>query len=454
MSEKKKRVSKYQRMHVDANEFKKQQVVNEEGIKRLQKFQNISVHLNGEKDDPKVKVFNVASFEEDFVKDSSIVEVEVVEKAEVVVANTTDTVEYEEKEEIKPSKRRKKTRKERWHNFGMGFFTFCNVCALICFFVVYGPFYQVRDWFVTTAMTTMSKKFLANVLYSNATIQEVLATNITIEPNQVMDSNAISIGNLEAPTVYSSIYEEQVLKRDEGNDLYKVIRLDEDGYKGYITFVYDPTAIQLSVTKYLGTIGQFVTTHAKQNNAAVAINGGGFVDIGGKGTGGLPAGYVYKDGKIVWSRKRDGRWGGGTIGFSKDGVLILTKSTGKKALEEGVYNGVDFGPFLIVNGVSASFSGNAGFGIQPRTVIGQRKDGIVVFLTVDGRSTKSTGISLNKATAIMERYDVYNAANLDGGASTVLAVEGKLMNKPVAHSVSGEREVPTAWIVVPHAEAE
>jgi len=269
-----------------------------------------------------------------------------------------------------------------------------------------------------------------------------------------MDSSAISIGNLQEPEVYSSIYEEQVLKRDEGNDLYKVIRLDEDGYKGYITFVYDPTTIQLAVTKKLGTIGQFVTSFAKDYNAAVAINGGGFIDVGGMGSGGQPTGYVIKNGKIVWSRQRGKSWGGGTIGFNKEGVLILTKKQGKKALEEGIYNGVDFGPFLIVNGKSAEVAGNGGWGVHPRTVIGQRKDGIVVFLTVDGRSTKSLGIDLNTAIEIMERYDVYNAANLDGGASTVLAVEGKLMNKPVAYSASGEREVPTAWVVVPHATGE
>ncbi|MBR5794565.1 MAG: hypothetical protein IKY26_00295, partial [Erysipelotrichaceae bacterium] len=372
MSEKKSRVSRYQKLHVDANEFKKQQVVNEEGIKRLQRFQNLD--LNDEKGIvdvnksastknemqmmesfannvvrsrvQKSKVFVIEEntleepiqpiieevekpiieevvslddimsesildstceeistdlfepvfieeelinevikktgedttmledlketlaveemqeivieeVEEDYIIDEIIeedyVEVEVIDKDDIVVVETVETVAYEEKEEIKPSKRRKKTRKERWHNFGMGFFTFCNVCALICFFVVYGPFHQVRDAFVTTAMSSMTKKFLANVLYSNATIQDVLATNITIEPNEVMDSNAISIGNLQAPEVYSSVYEEQILKRGEGEDLYKIVRLDEDGYEGYAVFVYDPTKIGIATTKNLGS---------------------------------------------------------------------------------------------------------------------------------------------------------------------------------------------------------
>lgn len=113
-----------------------------------------------------------------------------------------------------------------------------------------------------------------------------------------------------------------------------------------------------------------------------------------------------------------------------------------------MYNAVDFGPFLIVNGKSAEVSGNGGWGIHPRTVIGQRKDGIVVFLTIDGRSASSIGVDLNVAIEIMERYEVYNAANMDGGASTTLVIDGKVKNKPVGWSSTRERQVPTAWMVV------
>ena len=177
------------------------------------------------------------------------------------------------------------------------------------------------------------------------------------------------------------------------------------------------------------------------------INGGGFVDVGGHGDGGHPTGYVIKEGKIVWSRQRGPSWGGGTIGFNQEGVLILTKKQGKKAIEEGIYNGVDFGPFLIVNGKSAEVSGNGGWGVHPRTVIGQRKDGIVVILIIDGRSRTSLGIDLNTAIEIMERYDVYNAANLDGGSSTTLVVKDKIINNPTSTTNSGQRYLPIALVV-------
>ena len=340
-----------------------------------------------------------------------------------------------------------KKKSSKWYKFGIGFFTFCNICALICFFLAYGPFSYLRDLFVTTAMRTMTHKYLANVLYSTETIQTILANNITLEPDEIMDASEIKIGQIEEPEVYSSIYEEHVLKKDEGNDLYKIIRIDEKGYKGWITFIYDPTKVQLAVTKDLGKVGERVTAMAKRTNAKVAINGAGFMDYA-INPGGHPTGYVIKDGKIVWSRNRGGNWGGGTIGFNQDGVMLLLKDRGKAAVKKGVYNGVDFGPFLIVNGKSGEVKGNGGWGIHPRTVIGQRKDGIVIFLTIDGRTTESIGIGLNDVIEIMKRYDAYNVANLDGGSSTVLVVDGKVKNNPVAFTNTGERGVATAWIVV------
>ena len=340
-----------------------------------------------------------------------------------------------------------KPKSSKWYKIGIGFFTFCNICALICFFVAYGPFNYVRDMFVTTAMRTMTHKYLANVLYSTDTIQEILANNVTLEPDEVMDASEIQIGNIQESDVYANLYEEQVLKRDEGNDLYKIVRIDENGYKGWITFIYDPTKVQLAVTKDLGKVGERVTAMAKRTKAVVAINGAGFMDYA-INPGGHPTGYVIKEGKIVWSRKRGGSWGGGTIGFNEDGVMLLLKERGKAAVNKGVYNGVDFGPFLIVNGKSGEVKGNGGWGIHPRTVIGQRKDGIVIFLTIDGRSTSSAGIGLSDVIKIMQRYDAYNVANLDGGSSTVLVVDGKVKNNPTAYTDTGERGVATAWIVV------
>ena len=89
-----------------------------------------------------------------------------------------------------------------------------------------------------------------------------------------------------------------------------------------------------------------------------------------------------------------------------------------------------------------------GFGIWPILDIGQRKDGIVIMLTIDGRGANgSNGASMVELTEVLLRYGVYNACNLDGGGSTVLVEKGKLINSPVSYQGAGERNVLNAVIL-------
>lgn len=95
--------------------------------------------------------------------------------------------------------------------------------------------------------------------------------------------------------------------------------------------------------------------------------------------------------------------------------MYLGKISTSRAIEFGIRDAVEFGPFLIVNGKSSFINGNGGYGVHPRTAIAQRKDGIVLFLVIDGRSLKSKGADMNDLVKILLRYHAYNAANLDGG---------------------------------------
>ena len=68
----------------------------------------------------------------------------------------------------------------------------------------------------------------------------------------------------------------------------------------------------------------------------------------------------------------------------------------------------EFGPFLVVNGKSSFIYGNGGYGIQPRSVIGQRKDGVVLLLVIDGRRIDSMGAGLDDVSNIMIKYHEWN----------------------------------------------
>lgn len=296
-------------------------------------------------------------------------------------------------------------------------------------FLLYGPFSGFRDWLVTTAMTTLNHQYFATWFYDEETIQAVMNNNAVIESGESTNTDEVEIVTYIKEQEYANEYEEAILKKDEDNSLYKIINIKGDGYTGYLVAVYDPSKISVCVTKYLGTKGQYLVDMAKENNAVVAINGGGFIDPNYNSLGGIPQGTVIKDGKIISNRSYNKS--GGIIGFTEDNKLLLGKMTAQQALNKGIRDAVTFGPFLIVNGKPSFIKGNGGWGTAPRTAIGQRQDGIVLFLVIDGRMVGRPGADMVDLTEIMQNYGAYNAANLDGGTSCGLVVNGELINDPI-----------------------
>lgn len=322
-----------------------------------------------------------------------------------------------------------------------------DLLAIVFLFFTYGPVSYFRNLWITTSMTTMNHRYLANVFYSKDTIYEVLSQNYIKEIEENTDAGLIHFGQIVEQEQYESIYEEQILKKENKDDAYKVVPLSGSGYKGHMVVIYDPSRIQLEVTQYLGTRGELLTEMSKRLKFQVGINAGGFADAGGVGSGGTPTGTVIQNGKIVY-RGVDTGWGGGLIGFTNDNILMLTKDSPEVAIQNGMRDAVEFGPFLIVNGKRAIARGNGGWGISSRTVIAQRQDGIVLLIAIDGRQPGySLGIDMVEMTNLLIRYKAYNAANLDGGASTDLVIQQQLFNKPCAYSSNGERWIPNAWVL-------
>lgn len=313
-------------------------------------------------------------------------------------------------------------------------------------FLLYGPYSGFRNWLITTAMTTLNHQYFATWFYDDETIEHVLDNNAVIESGESTNTEEVELVAVIDNQTYENEYEEAILKKDEGNELYKVIDIKGKGYTGHLVAVYDPSKISVCTTKYLGNKGQYLVDMAKDNNAVVAINGGGFYDPNYNSLGGTPQGTVIKNGKLITNRKYTKS--GGIIGFTNDNKFILGKMTAKEALAKGVRDAVTFGPFLIVNGKPSFIKGNGGWGTAPRTAIGQRKDGIVLMLVIDGRMIGRPGADMVDLTEIMQKYGAYNAANLDGGTSCGLVVNGKLINDPVnGNGKHKTRMIATGFIV-------
>ena len=242
--------------------------------------------------------------------------------------------------------------------------------------LLYGPWHGFRDWLITTAMTTLSHQWMATTFYSDETIQSVLSENAVIETGESTNTEEVEIVAVLEEEVYENEYEEAILKKDEGNDLYKVIDIKGEGYTGHLVAIYDSSKISVCTTKYLGTKGQYLVDMANDNEAVVAINGGGFIDPNYNSLGGVPQGIVIKDGKIISNKSY--KKSGGIIGFTEDNKLLLGKMTAQEALNKGVRDAVTFGPFLIVNGKPSFIKGNGGWGTAARSAIGQRWYSIIL----------------------------------------------------------------------------
>ena len=173
------------------------------------------------------------------------------------------------------------------------------------------------------------------------------------------------------------------------------------------------------------------------------INAGGLADDAA-GTGAMPVGLLMTNGE-TFQNGLSNYEALSICGFTQDNKLYVNDYITKSEVEAlNLRCAISFGPVMIVNGQPRISSGS-GWGIQPRTCIGQRQDGAVLFLVIDGRQTDSLGATLKNAQDILLNYGAYNAFNLDGGASSTMVFDGALVNKP--SDIAGERYVPTAFIV-------
>ena len=324
-----------------------------------------------------------------------------------------------------------------------------DILVAVCFFVTYG-LTSFKNTIIASAMGTKTHQWIAYMFYSQDDINKVMAAETYIPFDEDTDLSAITIDTRERKT-YDNEYDEQILTRDEGNSDYKVIPLTVAGkYKAWIVAIYDPSKVVLMHSKVFNQNGQGkepVISMAKRYGASVGINAGGFVDMG-RGSD-IPVGYVIKDSKVIWS---DSNNKGNIIGMSKDNKLMLVNATGEEAVNMGMRDGIEFGPFLIVNGKKIQYAGEAvgGYSRASRVAIAQRRDGIVLFFVTKGYTHGWGGVTMGEMADFLEKYGAYNAANLDGGTSATLVVNNQVINSPV--NISGEaanggigRYVVTSW---------
>ncbi|QHT59017.1 phosphodiester glycosidase family protein [Paenibacillus lycopersici] len=229
----------------------------------------------------------------------------------------------------------------------------------------------------------------------------------------------------------------------------QVEKISTAKFKGFIMYVHDPKMIRVATTNVVGS-GETVLSMVKRTGAIAGVNGGAFDDPNWDGNGFRPAGIVMSGGKVLY--KGDGMQAPvNVVGIDKNGLMVAGRYKPSQLLDMGVTDAVTFQPKFIVNGKGLIKNEADGWGIAPRTVMAQQKDGTILFVVIDGRQPGySVGATLYDIQKILLEKNVVTAANLDGGSSTVLVKDDEVVNKP--SSQYGMRYLPSAFLVFDHPE--
>jgi exopolysaccharide biosynthesis protein len=327
---------------------------------------------------------------------------------------------------------------------------------------------ELRDTWVETAMTTADHQWLAERFFPQTVIDNIMSKQVTTDGivtapdatinvkhddkptntdnGKVNDSgNAISISNpVEEITIKPGDKDElgnKILIYDKAQDI-KIVEISGLSFKGRLLFVTDPSRVVVRHTSKKDAAGDFLSVYLNDYDGIAAINGNGFADENGVGSGGQILGWSMADGKM-WGSKLPGA---ASAGFTKDNVLVVGSID--KPDSYNIRDMVQWGPALIANG-DKLVSGSAGWGLHPRTAIGQTSDGTVILATVDGRQPEhSIGITVGELSDILYDYGCVNASLCDGGSSTVMMYDGEIIGSPSTPMKTTGRHLPNAIIVL------
>ncbi|MBS4174033.1 phosphodiester glycosidase family protein [Bacillus sp. FJAT-49736] len=330
------------------------------------------------------------------------------------------------------SRRRKRSKKRIWRIIGAIFLTSFLLGCIFIYTTDTGL--QLRKMLVGTVLSTQHARYAKYLgfLLTKTEMEELLKAFH------------------HPPTAQSTVTGMDPNKKEKLS--VRVDTIETSNYTAKVLIISDPTKVHL-VQSRLSNKGQPLSDLIKENNGIAGINGGGFVDRGGTGSGGTATGIVISKGDVLTSPRGNRNTPLLVGGFLKDGQFITGKYSVNELLNLGVTDAVSFGPQLIVDGVNRVTSSIDGaWGWAPRTAIGQAKDGSVIMIITDGRfywDKTHRGASMSDMAGMFEKYHVTNAIAMDGGGSTTMIYNEQLLLKPATDTAVGMRYLPNAWVVIP-----
>ncbi len=317
---------------------------------------------------------------------------------------------------------------------------------LMCLIFCYGPSKSARDIFVTTMLETGQMKFVVGLVMDQDSVKEIVDSNSMKSMKEEVDNDLIKVEeNKNQPDIE--------LKEISGNTFFAKMLIIKDPSRVKLASIYDG-----SWKTYGVTLDKLVS----DNDAIAGVNGGLYQSSGNKG--GSPLGVVVRNGKIEYNQPT-GLAGLYLIGLNEDNLLQIIDLQNKNkneveniikenkirdavAFQEESSDANNHFVKLIINGERRETKGS-GSGANPRTAIGQRKDGTILLLVTDGRGANGhLGATASDLIDVMEEYGAVNAANLDGGSSSSMYYNDKYeMTSVTLYYSNSSWRLPTGFIV-------
>ena len=310
-----------------------------------------------------------------------------------------------------------------------------------------GPSETARNRLTMSLLEASATKWVPAVFLGSDTVEQIRAKVAADLPDGQSDPSQVIIRTSDP------------LGSDEWAGFPEGLRVEEvhgDTYNAYVMLIRDPSRVYLcpsSRSYSRSRPGTRITKQIETEGASAAINGGAFFDNGtiSPEVGSVPCGLVVSEGEILWD---DGSSYYGFAGFNDDDILVVSKTmSADEARQARIRDGCCYGPVLIMNSSVNEEAYNTNSGYNPRTAIGQRSDGAVILLCIDGRQAGSLGATYADVIDVMVEYGAVNACNLDGGSSTVMLLRNENSEVQVVNNVSllqeEPRRMPTFFMVRP-----
>lgn len=203
-------------------------------------------------------------------------------------------------------------------------------------------------------------------------------------------------------------------------------------------YVADVQIADISLLK-TALAGNTYARNLTETTSVQAANAGAILAINGDYYGAQERGYVLRNGVLYRASAQSGT---DALVIGADGnfrIITEGETSADTLVREGAWQVLTFGPALINGGqVTVSSSDEVGRAMtsNPRTAIGQISEGHYLLVVSDGRTKESTGLSLRQLAELMQSLGAQIAYNLDGGGSSTMVFQGRVVNNPTTNGRS------------------